>query len=162
MRIAQLKAQLRKQNELLDSFGNLEHELQSAIIDRDWPTMDKVMPRLEHLSRDLEALERRRHDTVSKIKQAEGLNDAAPFSEVVLKAADDDRTELAELYRELQIAVLRVKNHTAGIDSYVRNSVRTANSVLGEVFPERKGTIYSRSGVQSPARSSAMVLNHEM
>ncbi len=162
MGIANLKSQLRKQTELLSEFGTKELDLQKAILERNWPAMDAVMPDLERLSTTLEAVERRRHSIVTKLKLAEGLEEGAPFAELVLKTKLRDRAELTSLYRDLQIAVLRVKNHTSGIDSYVRSSVRTANTVLGELFPERKGTIYSRSGAHSPVRGSAMVLNHEL
>ena len=162
MGIAHLKAQLKKQTELLGEFGKKEFGLQKAILERDWPAMDSVMPELERLSATLEGVERRRHSVVSKLKVAAGLEEGAPFAELVLKAKSRDRAELTTLYRDLQIAVLRVKNHTSGIDSYVRSSIRTANTVLGDLFPERKGTIYSSSGAQSPVRGSAMVLNHEL
>ena len=162
MGIAHLKSQLKKQSEWLGEFGKKELDLQKAILERNWPAMDSVMPELERLSATLEAVERRRHSVVSKLKLAAGLEESAPFAELVLKVKPRDRAELTSLYRDLQISVLRVKNHTSGIDSYVRNSVRTANTVLGAFFPARKGTIYSRSGAQSPVRGSAMVLNHEL
>jgi len=162
MGIAHLKSQLKKQTELLGEFGKRELCLQTAILERNWPAMDSVMPDLERLSATLEAVERRRHSIVTKLKLAAGLEQDAPFGELVLKAKPRDRAELTILYRNLQIAVLRVKNHTSGIDTYVRNSVRTANTVLGELFPERKGTIYSSNGAQSPVRGTAMVLNHEL
>lgn len=162
MGIANLKSQLRKQTELLSEFGTKELDLQKAILERNWLAMDAVMPDLERLSTTLEAVERRRHSIVTKLKLAEGLEEGAPFAELVMKTKLRDRAELTSLYRDLQIAVLRVKNHTSGIDSYVRSSVRTANTVLGELFPERKGTIYSRSGAHAPVRGSAMVLNHEL
>jgi flagellar FlgN protein len=162
MGIAHLKSQLRKQSELLSEFGKKELDLQKAILERNWPAMDSVMPDLERLSATLESVERRRHSVVVRMKAAVGLEPDAPFAELVLQSKFRDRAELTSLYRDLQIAVLRVKNQTSGIDSYVRNSVRTANTVLGELFPERKGTIYSRSGAHSPAHGSAMVLNHEL
>ena len=162
MGIAHLKSQLKKQTELLGEFGRKELDLQKAILDRNWPAMDALMPDLERVSSSLEAVERRRHSVVAKLKTSAGLRDDAPFAELVMSVKPRDRAELTALYRSLQIAVLRVKNHTSGIDSYVRNSVRTANTVLGELFPERKGTIYSRSGAQSPAHGSAMVLDHEL
>lgn len=158
----QLKALLRKQASLLEEFAVKEHELQDAVIRRDWPAMDSVMPKLEHLSRSLESVERRRHVAVDRIKKSAGVAADAPFAELVSRAGEIDRTELTALFRELQIHVLRVKNQTGGIDAYVRNSMKTANTVLGEVFPERKGTIYSRHGRRSPLRGSAMVLNREL
>lgn len=162
MGMTQLKGLLRKQAELLSAFAVKEHELQDAIIRRDWPAMDAVMPALEQLSRNLESVEHRRHVAVTKLKRSAGIPDEAPFAEIVSRAGSEDRAELTSLFRDLQVNVLRVKTHTGGIDAYVRNSMKTANTVLGEIFPERKGTIYSSRGTQSPPRGSAMVLNREL
>jgi len=162
MGISQLKILLRKQAELLAKFAVTEHELQDAIVERNWPAMDAVMPSLERLSKSLEAVERKRHHVVDKLKRTAHLPADAPFAELVSRVDQDDRSELTALFRDLQVHVLRVKNHTGGIDSYVRNSMKTANTVLGELFPDRKGTIYSRQGTQSPVRGSAMVLNREL
>lgn len=162
MGISHLKTQLRRQVELLTEFGRKEMDLQRAILERDWSAMNAVMPDLERLSVGLETVERRRHATVSRLKGAGGLPADAPFSELLGRVRSRDRIELTALYRDLQIAVLKVRNHTSGIDAYVRNSMRTTNTVLGELFPERKGTIYSRRGHQAPVRGSAMVLDHEL
>lgn len=162
MGIAHLKSQLRRQADLLNQFGEKEHDLQRAIVQRDWPAMDAVMPELERLSAMLEGVEHKRYALVNRMKTAAGLSESAPFSDLVATSKPKDRVELTSLYRDLQVAVLRVRNHTNGIDSYVRNSVRTANTVLGELFPERKGTIYSRNGARSPLRGSAMVLNQQL
>lgn len=162
MPIAHVKSQLEKQSELLAEFRRKEAELQEAIIERDWPAMDAVIPELERLGDELEELEGQRAAAVAASKEELGLEADSPFPELLAKVEPQDRAELTSLYRTLQIAVLRVRNQTSGIDAYVRNSVRTANTVLGEIFPERKGTLYSRSGAHRPAHGTAIVLDHEL
>ena len=162
MTIAHVKNHLERQSELLAEFGQREADLQEAIIERDWQTMDAVIPELERLGTELEALERDREAAVSASKAELGVSPEAPFPELLSRVEPGDRAELASLYRDLQIAVLRVKNQTSGIDAYVRNSVRTANTVLGEIFPERKGTLYSKTGTHTRAHGSAIVLDHEL
>ena len=162
MAIAHVKSHLVRQSELLSEFGRREADLQEAIIERDWQAMDAVIPDLERLGDELEHLERQREAAVSASKQELGLDPEQSFPELIAKAEPQERAELASLYSNIQIAVLRVKNQTSGIDAYVRNSVRTANTVLGEIFPERKGTIYSRTGAHRQAHGSAIVLDHEL
>ncbi len=162
MAIAHVKSQLEKQSDLLGKFGRLEADLQEAIIERDWQTMDAVIPELERLGDELENLEREREAAVCASKEELGLAPEQSFAELLARSEPQERAELASLYRNLQIAVLRVKNQTSGIDAYVRNSIRTANTVLGEIFPERKGTLYSRTGAHRQAHGSAIVLDHEL
>jgi hypothetical protein len=162
MAIADVTSQLERQSELLDEFGRKEAELQEAIIERDWLAMDAVIPELERLGDELEGLEREREALVAASKAEHGLSPESAFPELLSRVDPAERGELAMRYRDLQVAVLRVKNQTSGIDAYVRNSVRTANTVLGEVFPERKGTMYSKSGAHRPAHGSAIVLDHEL
>lgn len=162
MAIAHVKSHLERQSDLLAEFGRREADLQEAIIERDWPAMEALVPELERMGDELEALERQREAAVAETKAELGVSRESPFPELLSKLGAREGAELASLYRDLQIAVLRVKNQTSGIDAYVRNSVRTANTVLGEVFPERKGTLYSRTGAHTQAHGSAIVLDHEL
>jgi hypothetical protein len=97
-----------------------------------------------------------------RVKAELGLRADCTFDEIAGKADASLRKRLTDAQRELQIAVLRVKSLTGGIDAYVRGSLRTANDVLGELFPEQKGTMYSRKGKRTPAAGHAIVLDHRL
>lgn len=160
--IGHIKESLARQAELMLEFGRREHELQQAVMDRDWPAMDALVPRMENLSRELAALDARRHALFLEAKTAVGLPADATFSEYVQRIPEADRHELTTLFRSLQVSVLRVKSVTRGIDSYVRGNLRTTNEMLGTLFPDQKGTIYSRHGRRSPADGRAFVLDRHL
>ena len=161
-RIAHIKESLARQAELMLEFGQREHELQQAVLDRDWPTMDALVPQMERLSRELVALDARRHALFLEAKAEVGLSEEASFSEYVQRTPAEDRHELTSLFRSLQVSVLRVKSVTRGIDSYVRGNLRTTNEMLGTLFPDQKGTIYSRHGRRSPADGRAFVVDRHL
>ena len=153
---------LQQQAEMMERFGEKERELQEAILGQDWDAMERMTPILEALSHDLASIDEKRHATVVQIRSERSLPDTATFAEIVRGSDAELRKALTRAHRQLQIAVLRVKSITGGIDAYVRGNLRTANAVLGEMFPEQKGTMYSRKGVSKPAAGHAIVLDHRL
>jgi hypothetical protein len=160
--IERIKETLAAQAELMLEFGACEQELQQAVLARDWPAMDALVSRMEGPSGELAALDARRHELFLKAKSEVGADASSTFAEFVERIPDADRRELTRLFRSLQVSVLRVKSVTRGIDSYVRGSLKTTNEVLGTVFPDQKGTFYSRHGRRSPADGRAMVLDRRL
>lgn len=162
MSVAQVKELLAAQADAMLAFGAQEQELQNAIMNRDWSGIDVLVPQMQRQSAELETLDARRHDAFAAAKSERGLSPDAKFLEFIERVDEEDRRELTALYRSLQVSVLRVKSVTRGIDSYVRGTLRTTNEVLGEVFPDQKGTMYSRRGKRSPADGRAMVLDRHL
>jgi hypothetical protein len=162
MRVAEIKELLAAQVKAMEEFGVREAELQSTILDRDWPTIETLLQTIQKHGAELEQLDLRREELFLQAKADAGLAADAAFGELLAHVDEVDRRELAALYRSLQASVLRVKSVTRGIDSYVRGTLRTTNEVLGEVFPDQKGTIHSRRGRRSPADGRAMVLDRRL
>ena len=157
-----IKALLSEQTTQMLEFVASEQELQNAIMDRNWQDADALIAQMRSRSSELSALDRRRHEAVQDAKQELGLHEDAKFAELLSRLEESDRAELNTLYRGLQVAVLRVTSITRGFDAYVRGSVRTTNQILGEVFPDQRGTLYSRRGHRAPADQRAMVLDRHL
>lgn len=162
MTIELIKELLAEQARLMLDFGRHEQELQESIIAREWSRTDSLVATMNQLSSELAALDVRRHEAILAVKRDLGVAEDASFAELLGRCSDADRADLTSLFRSLQLSVLRVKSVTRGIDSYVRGSLRAANEVLGVVFPEQKGTLYSRRGHRAPADGRAMVLDRRL
>jgi hypothetical protein len=162
MVLEQLLSLLQEQTRKMNEFGERESELQTAIMSQDWDGMSRLTPELDKLSRELEAIDEQRHQAVTELKSELHLPPESTFAQLISDADSAERKLLSEAHRALQIAVLRVKSLTSGIDAYVRGSLKTANAVLGELFPEQKGTMYSREGMSKPAAGHAIVLDHRL
>ena len=162
MDVREVKRILAEESGLFLEFGQLERELQDAIIARDWAAMDAVVAGLDVIGRRIVTVEQRRSEVVAEVRRAAGLPADATFGELASRVPEQERAELGRLHRSLQISVLRVRSITGGIDSYVRSSLRSADTVLGEVFPDQKGTIYSRRGGASRPDRRAMVLDRRL
>ena len=162
MVLDELLSLLHEQTREMDEFGEKENELQRAIVAQEWERMSLLTPQLELLSTELERIDAKRHEIVTELRSARGLPPESTFAELISNAEPEQRRALTDAHRALQIAVLRVKSLTSGIDAYVRGSLKTANAVLGELFPEQKGTMYSRKGMSKPAAGHAIVLDHRL
>lgn len=162
MTTERLKELLAAQAQALLRFGSQEQELQAAILSRDWAAIDALVPQMELRSAELEELDACREKLFIEARLETGLPADAGFPEFLERLDEADRRDLIALYRSLQISVLRVRSVTRGIDAYVRGTLRTTNEVLGEAFPDQKGTMYSRRGKRSPADGRAMVLDRRL
>jgi hypothetical protein len=162
MALDELLSLLQEQTRKMDEFGEKESELHTAIVGQNWDLMSRLTPELDELSRELEAIDERRHSLVTQLRSERNAAPEMTFAQLIRDAAPDERRQLTDAHRALQIAVLRVKSLTGGIDAYVRGSLKTANAVLGELFPEQKGTMYSRQGISKPAAGHAIVLDHRL
>ncbi len=162
MRAEEIRTTLTEEAELLMEFGEREQELQQAVLRRDWPSVDAHVAAMVEQSRRFVRLDERRHELIAGAKADMGLRPEAPFGELVDRFPEADRQELHALFRSLQVLVLKVKSMTRSIDSYVRGSLRAAHDVLGEVFPDQKGTLYSRRGRRMHADGRAMVVDRHL
>jgi AAA+ ATPase superfamily predicted ATPase len=69
-----------------------------------------------------------------------------------------ERDELFALYRQLRLALIRVKGNAGLLGFYLRSLSETLQKVLEELFPHRKGRIYSRSGKAREAEDDSLVV----
>ncbi len=162
MKLAEIRTTMARQAEMLTEFGDREQQLQDAVLRRDWPAVDDLVVAMERDSHRFPALDEERHSLIAEAKAEVGLDPDAPFAELVEHVEEAHRRELVSLYRSLQVSVRRVRSVTRGIDSYVQGVRRATHDVLGEVFPDQKGTLYSSRGRRSPADGRAMVVDRKL
>lgn len=160
--ISTIKRLMNKQAGLMLEFGELEQGLQTAIMNRDWPGMERLVSKMGEIAGSLVVLDQERHEAIQAEKRRQGLREEDSFHALLARLEPPVRADLTALYRSLQVSVLRVKSVTGGIDAYVRGSIRTTNEMLSIVFPDQRGTIYSRQGQRAPADQRAIVLDQHL
>lgn len=157
-----LQRVLKTQIELFSTVSVEHKAMQSAVIGRDWTTLEAAIGRIHDYSETLTALERERHDAYRQLRNDLGLHGDAGFYDVLTRLDNEPRARLAKLYRELKVAVMRMAGQNESLQSYVDTSSKTLNAVLEELFPQRKGTIYGRSGAVSGSDGRAFVVNQSL
>ncbi|MFP4643191.1 MAG: flagellar export chaperone FlgN [Spirochaetales bacterium] len=163
------KQPLDRLEEVLDSQVSLlntaaeEHSvLQNAVIARDWGSLEQALQRLQVRSAELEALEGARRDAYRRLRESCGLNDGDTFYELLTRLDNAPRSRLADKYRSLKVAVMRLSGRNSTLADYVSSSRDSLEEVLSELFPQRKGTIYRQSGAAAAREGSAFVVNQTL
>jgi len=153
-----LKRTLRAEARILKDFAELQKNLQQAISKRKWTELNGEIESLRLLADKIEALEEDRIQAYQALKSSLKARDQESFSQIVARLPADERDELLGLYRHLKAAVIRVKASAGLLNYYVQSMSDALRQILEELFPHRKGKMYSSSGKpKEPGDESIML-----
>jgi len=153
---------MKEETELLNMISCEEEKLQRALRSSNWNEMEVVINMLAPLSERMETIEEMRDLTFQKLKMKLSMKETDGFYAIAAHMEGSTRENCLGSYRKMKIALLRMRGLTSGIDQYVRTVGDTSRAVLNEVFPHRKGSIYSSTGNARPAAADPMVLNRHL
>jgi hypothetical protein len=143
---------------LLNDYAARMGGLQGAVGRRDWEAVEKDIAGLRNLAGEVEGTEAARQEAFRSLKQDLSMRGEPSFEQVVFRIESPSREELSEAHRRLKIAIIRVKGASGLLGYYVRSVADTRRKVLEELFPHRKGRMYSRSGrTRATAEESLML-----
>lgn len=156
--VGSLAAAMENEVAVFDAYVAGQKRFATALRDRDWRALQESMSLLESISLRLSEIEERRAAAEAALREATGCAEEG-FYRLALLVPEPDRTNLTDLYRRLKIGAMRARfeNETAG--EYAEGSKQLLGSVLDELFPDKKGKIYGRSGRTIQAGRDALVLN---
>jgi alanyl-tRNA synthetase len=153
-----LKRALRKETRTLKDYSDLQKSLQQAINKRKWTELNKEIDALRLLADKIEALEEDRIQAYQMLKGSLQAREREGFTEIVARLPAEDRDELIGLYRHLKAAVIRVKASAGLLNYYVQSMSEALRQILEELFPHRKGKMYSRTGKPKEAGDESLML----
>lgn len=158
MQTTTLKRTLRAEARTLKDFADLQKDLQQAISKRQWTELNKEIDALRQLAEKIETLEEDRIQAYQMLKSSLQADDQESFIEIVSRLPAKERDELLVLYRHLKAAVIRVKASAGLLNYYVQSMSDALRQILEELFPHRKGKMYSRTGkAKEPGDESLML-----
>lgn len=157
--LGELKHSMRREVELLEQFAEQEHDLQKAIVDRQWERLEGIVDAMRASSDEVLQAEAARHRAYTQVRAELGHEDDESFYDFISHLDLDERTAISELYRRLKVAVMRVQALTGGIGTYVTSATTAIREILDELYPQRKGRIYSSGGYHASPDDRAMVLD---
>jgi len=153
-----LKRTLRAEARTLKDFAELQKDLQQAISKRQWTELTKEIEALRRLAEKIETLEEDRIQAYHTLKSSLAANEKESFTEIVARLPAKDRDELLALYRHLKAAVIRVKASAGLLNYYVQSMSEALRQILEELFPHRKGKMYSRNGQPKEPGDESLML----
>ena len=154
--VQSLDAQLK----LMNTLAEQEAELHRRMLEREWEAVTPLIENMSEMSDAVVEAENRRHDAYCRLRKELGLDDTSGFGDVLSALEDEDRRRLAELYRQLKLAVIRLQSLAGGVDRYVRTMMATTREIIREAYPQRSGAGYGRDGAHAAHSGEALVLDH--
>jgi len=156
-----LKCAMEEETRLLSDYAARLGSLQQIVGNRDWDAVEKSIAALRHLASEIEGAEAARAHAYRSLKTALLLSGEEPFDLVASRLGSPAREELRDRHRRLKIAIIRVTGASGLLGYYVRSIADARRQALEELFPHRKGRLYSRSGRAKATADESMVLDRK-
>jgi len=160
--IGKLKQEMKIEIQFLDKFFKLEEDLHSAIYNKKWPLLEGLISRLKSTGSDIEIADEKRDQYFTAVKKHIGLPVTSGLSELLENVEAEQGEEIKKLQRDLKIRVVKVKGSTGRLGYVFRALSESLNDILGEVFPHRKGKIYSMQGRPTDYADESLMVNRNL
>jgi hypothetical protein len=136
--------------------------IRSSIFKHDWKSLTHNIEKMDRLSGYLRALEKERVHVFEKLRREVGESAESGFYTVVVRLPEAEQNTLSKLFRQLKGLVLQLQGLTWSIDAYTRSLSSTIYDILQEIFPHRRGTMYSKTGRKRANDSDPLVINRQL
>ena len=160
--VAALSHAMQEECDLLDQFRKYEAELKACIYGKDWGGLESVIGVLTSMAEKLSDIEAVRHEHFERLRGESLEAPEASFYQVIVHLPVSDREHLAAMYRKMKLTVLDIQTITWCINEHVHGINDALQQVLDELFPHRKGRMYSKEGTQAESGTNPMLINRSM
>ncbi|MFP4383249.1 MAG: flagellar export chaperone FlgN [Spirochaetia bacterium] len=161
----QLSKTLSEQIRSLTDLAENLTVVRDALFQKNWINLERIMRRNTPLVEEFEKLEYDRNRILesaqNELDQENVLGDDS-LSQLYSRISGETRRELEEKRRKMKILVSRISALSEGIEFYVRTTAKTLGNVLDELFPVRRGKLYSKSGKTAGPGEMPMVVNRAL
>ena len=157
-----LLLQMQRECTLLAEFHDAETTMRARIHQKDWDGLESVMAEMTTLADRLVETENARHNAFEAVRSEVEEEASATFYQVIVHLSPEERDALAELYRTMKFSVFGIQAVSYCVDDHVRTLNDTMHEVLGELYPHRKGSIYSKSGAKLPNDANPLLIDQEL
>ena len=155
MQIEALKQDMTDLVHLLEEFTSAEEMLKGSVKSQDWPGIEAHLERLGSTAKRIDAVESRRND------RFRGFTDTESFSAWLRQQPIAVQSELMPLHRKIRVVLIRIRSLSKSLFYTFRSMQESLHQILAEIFPHRRGKIYSRAGSAQSGSDEAMVFNQE-
>lgn len=153
---------MEKEVKLIDSFTDVEGLIMDSVLNSNWDTLELAIAQAEGLSVLIETLDKERELRVENLRELFGETKGSKFYRLTANLKSKQRDQINELYRKLKLSVLNLQNINWRIDAYVGTVTGIMKQTLKEIYPNRRGSLYSKTGIIREAQSNPMVLNKKL
>jgi hypothetical protein len=152
-----LKAGMDRESGLFSRMGGEIERLRETMQARAWGTGLAIAQAVERSAGEIEAADAAREEAFVLLREQLDLPRATAFSAVFPALPDGTREELEESWRQLRGSLVRLKTATSRMRYSAEALAEVLNRILEQVFPYRKGKIYSRRGTPTAVGGAHLV-----
>jgi len=160
--LERLVREMRREMQLFDEFAKGENQLNDLAKKKRWSEMQLLLENLGGLAEKIEKCEEKRHLVYSSCRSRMNVAETDGFQAFLAQVPEERKEEFAVLHREIKKKLLTIKSLSSGLIYYFACMQESIAQVLNEIFPHRKGKIYSPRGESRESKEEAVVVNHEM
>lgn len=157
-----LSSILQQEVEGFNSAIERAENIRSSIFRHDWNQLTDSLEKMERISGYLTALEKERVHVFEKLRNEVQADPSAGFYTVVVRLPKDEQDIVSTLFRQLKSQVLQLQGVIWSIDAYTRSISTTIYDILQEIFPHKRGTMYSKTGKKRKTGNDPLVVNHQL
>ena len=137
--------------------GEETERLREAMHAKAWSTGLAIAQSIERSAGAIEAADGDRDGAFVLLREHMALPQETAFSAVLPSLPDGTREELEESWRRLRSSIVRLKTATSRMRYSAEALADALNRILEQVFPYRRGKIYSRRGTPTSVGGAQLV-----
>lgn len=150
-----LKTVLVSQDNLLSEIYDTQKKLRKSVNERDWDELQYHLVSFDALSNKFSKLENERIECFEYF----GLKDGVFINSLNNKIAKESINDIQELYNSVKQRLLASKIENKALNDYIKITTDFLQGVFDNVVPQRKATVYSRTGALVKNQPQSMILN---
>jgi len=152
-----LRGRMEREKELFLEMGQQVERLRDSVQRKSWTAGLALAQGLEQFALTIEEADTERDKAFCALCASLGLPADAVFSAVLARMPAGQRGTLEESWRNLRMSVVRLATATNRLRYFAEALAGTLGRILEEVFPHRRGKIYSRRGKATSVNDSLLV-----
>lgn len=151
-----------RETELLNIYFMREKELFEAVTNRNWKELENCIKKLEKIGEGISSVEDEREKSLNFLRGEYNAGSRERFYTFLQRLPEVTRSDLAESFRNMKLAVFRLQALDSQIQGYLRSAAATLKDILEEIFPHRKGTMYCKKGKTSEPETNPMFISRHL
>ncbi|MDR0663295.1 MAG: hypothetical protein LBF80_04345 [Spirochaetaceae bacterium] len=146
------EAVLNAELDALVEVGAAQDFVNEAVRGRNWVDFDASIKTINGIASRVAGLEEER----TALMRGAG---AHGFYDFARRFPDEERSILCGLYRQVRLEAARTRFSAEALASYLGEARALVSGLLEAAFPEKRGKIYGRSGMERDAKMGGVVLD---
>jgi len=150
---------LLKEIDVLEKIPPLQRMIRDAVIKREWTNYELLLQSMSEIGAQFEVLEAERESLFQFLSAGE---DPESFYAWASRLPKSEKEEISQLYRKLKMITLQIRISNDTLMEYLREAKSAVSGVLERAYPDRRGKMYSREGVEREADMRSVMINKSL